>query len=486
LKLTAAGTYSIRFKTIRNCDSLFTTTLIVFPSYNYSIVRGLCGGDSVFFSGSYRTKTGNYTSSNKTVKGCDSIVTLKLTVDTIIRSDDYPEICDGDSLKIGGVFRKTAGIYQDRFKAAKGCDSLVTRYLRINARDTTIYTYTLCFGEQYMFHGKSLSDTGVYRKILKNREGCDSLIVLNLKKRPQNRIILNGTVCFGEQVFVGNSFKQGSGVFRDTLKDLHGCDSLVVYTQTERPLDSSGISISICAGDSLFTGTSWKKIPGIYPERLTNRFNCDSFLTTTVKIRPVSSSSLNDTICFWDNYNFMGTIVQQGGVYQKVLQNAVGCDSTITLNLFQRPQYIPQVRAVSFAVLGTDRSYKLYQWFLNRNILAGETQSTIKVKQGGIYDVAVEDSLGCRANSWDEWMGIQYPGSHQVLLFPNPANEAINILSDREMNIRVFDAQGKQVYDGIAKVGKTIIPTIHLARGFYFIMGNNGADLFWEKVFISR
>src|SRR6185503_6127312 len=49
-------------------------------------------------------------------------------------------ICNGDSIMLGGSYRKEAGSYQDVFLSAAGCDSTVTTNLNIIAADTSVNT----------------------------------------------------------------------------------------------------------------------------------------------------------------------------------------------------------------------------------------------------------------------------------------------------------------------------------------------------------
>jgi len=445
-KYTIAGVYTNPFKTIKGCDSLFTTRLILNPTYNITTNRGLCGGDSFFFDANWRKKTGTFIGKFFTKKGCDSTVTLKLTIDSIIHSDDYPLICQGDSMRIGGIYRKTAGTYTDLYKAFKGCDSLATRYLKFIPRDTTYLNATICQREIFDFHGQLITDSGSYKAILRNNRGCDSVLFIQVKKRPESRHAFAGTVCFGAGFFAGNGLKFGSGAFFDTLTDRFGCDSVVIYTQTERKKDTFAVTTSICNGDSLFTGNTWKKKAGTFLETLTNRHGCDSFVTTNVAIRPTSFKSTKDTICFGSPYNFLGTIITEPGIYSKTLTNFVGCDSIIELNLFRRNQFIPRIISLNFALLSTDKPYKTYQWNKNRISLPSETTRTITVKASGIYDVSVTDSLGCGANSWDDLLSnSSFAFVSPIQIYPNPANSIVYVESTVNAEIDVFNSTGVHI-----------------------------------------
>lgn len=484
-RYTAAGTYRDSFKTRKGCDSLFTTHLIVHPAYRLTQNRGLCGGDSFLFAGAWRKLTGQYVGRFTTIRGCDSTVTLNLTVDSIIRSDDFPRICLGDSMLIGGQWRKSAGSYTDVFKAFKGCDSLVTRHLTIIPRDTTYQTATICQRGSLNFHGQILRDTGTYKAILKNRLGCDSVLFMRIFKRAENRTVFSGTVCFGEGFFAGKGLKFGSGTFFDTLTGSFGCDSVVIYTQTERPRDTSAAAFSICAGDSVFSGKSWKRTAGTFREILKNRFGCDSAVTTNISLRPVSFTAIRDTICFGSAYNFFGIVINDPGIYRKVLTNHVGCDSVVELDLFRRPQFIPKVVASGFARLTTDKPYATYQWYLNRLILNGEAGRSIAVSGNGIYDVAVTDSLGCGANSWDDLLSTgQGLSESRILIYPNPVSEVVTVITAQKLEMLVYTTAGKLVYTSVVMPGEQHIRVDDWSEGLYQVVLRHNKYLYSAKLIV--
>ncbi len=76
----AAGTYSASYTTIKGCDSLYTLNLTVNPAYSFTEKRDICTGDSTFWQDSIYADAGIYTEIYKTTKGCDSTYNLDLTV----------------------------------------------------------------------------------------------------------------------------------------------------------------------------------------------------------------------------------------------------------------------------------------------------------------------------------------------------------------------------------------------------------------------
>ena len=85
------------------------------------------------------------------------------------------------------------GTYQHTFTTVEGCDSIVTLILTINTEGceqvdpcegktkTTPIEETICEGAEYNFNGKILTKRGIYSDTLKTVEGCDSIVTLDLK-----------------------------------------------------------------------------------------------------------------------------------------------------------------------------------------------------------------------------------------------------------------------------------------------------------------
>ena len=79
-ELTEAGTYTEDFLSIHGCDSTVTLSLAEYPVYTELITEEICLGDTVFFGALVLTDAGTYTEVFPTVLGCDSTITLELSV----------------------------------------------------------------------------------------------------------------------------------------------------------------------------------------------------------------------------------------------------------------------------------------------------------------------------------------------------------------------------------------------------------------------
>lgn len=188
MKITEAGVYLMHLQTVAGCDSIVYLNVETYPTYNYTIEQTICKGDSFLFGGEYRKTLDRYSYRGKTIHGCDSIVTLYLTVadavhDTIDHIDEY---CD--SVVIDGVCHRESyfehTVWDNKDKA---CASTHVHRYRINksfAKDTVA---SIKEGETFVWFGRGLRTSGDYDTTFISSHGCDSIYRLHL-------IVLSGEI----------------------------------------------------------------------------------------------------------------------------------------------------------------------------------------------------------------------------------------------------------------------------------------------------
>ena len=78
--IDSIGHYDLHFSTVNGCDSLVHLDLAHWPSYDRHFYDSICVGLSTTFEGTDYDDDGDYTHRYTTVDGCDSLLTLHLTV----------------------------------------------------------------------------------------------------------------------------------------------------------------------------------------------------------------------------------------------------------------------------------------------------------------------------------------------------------------------------------------------------------------------
>jgi hypothetical protein len=319
------------------CDSTITLTLTVNPTSSSAFSQAICQGDSFLFDGVYRKTAGTYSRVIANAAGCDSTITLTLTVNPTSSSAFSQAICQGDSFLFNGVFRKTAGTYSRVIANAAGCDSTITLTLTVNPTSSSAFSQAICQGDSFLFNGAYRKIAGTYSRVIANAAGCDSTITLTLTVKPTSSSAFSQAICQGDSFLFNGVFRKTAGTYSRVIANAAGCDSTITLTLTVKPTSSSAFSQAICQGDSLLFNGVYRKIAGTYSRVIANAAGCDSTITLTLTVKPTSSSAFSQSICQGDSFLFNGVYRKIAGTYSRVIANAAGCDSTITLTLTVKP-----------------------------------------------------------------------------------------------------------------------------------------------------
>ena len=232
------------------CDSIVSTVLSVLTSLCTNTTANICDGDSILLGGSYQTMAGTYVDSLTASAGCDSIVTTVLTVVTPVVTNATATICDGESIMLGGAMQTTAGVYNDTLSSALGCDSIVSTTLTVNPVVTTNATASICDGDSILLGGAMQTAAGVYNDTLSSALGCDSIISTTLTVLMPVTENATASVCDGDSVFLGGGWQSTAGTYTDTYLGSNGCDSIVSTALTIDPLPTVTVSTTdtmLCA-----------------------------------------------------------------------------------------------------------------------------------------------------------------------------------------------------------------------------------------------
>jgi gliding motility-associated-like protein len=330
---TVSGTYLDTFVNEKGCDSILTLNLTVNPKTFGSINQTICQGTSFLFNNISRSVSGAFLDTLVNAKGCDSFLVLNLTVNDTTRKDSFRTICKNQSVLFNGISLNTSGVYRDTFVNAAGCDSFI--YLILTVNDTTRKDSfrTICKNQSVVFNGVSLNTSGVYRDTFVNSKGCDSFLYLILTVNDTSRKDSFRTICKNQFVVFNGVSLNTSGVYRDTFVNSKGCDSFLYLILTVNDTTRKDSFRTICKNQPLVFNGQTLNTSGVYRDTFVNARGCDSFIYLILSIRDTSFKILYDTTC--RNYPklFNGSNLNVSGLYRDTLVNSEGCDSFIYYNL---------------------------------------------------------------------------------------------------------------------------------------------------------
>ena len=99
---------------------------------NFNPLTSICEGDSIYLEGEYQNSAGTYYDTLQTIHGCDSVIITELIVQPVFETNAAEEICEGESILLGGEPQTTSGTYYDTLQTINGCDSIIITELIIN------------------------------------------------------------------------------------------------------------------------------------------------------------------------------------------------------------------------------------------------------------------------------------------------------------------------------------------------------------------
>ena len=191
----------------------------------------------------------------------DSVYIYRLTVNPILTESIAATICQGDTYPFGTKNLTEAGEYKDTLASlVTGCDSIVTLTLTVNPILTESIAATICQGDTYPFGTKNLTEAGEYKDTLASLvTGCDSIITLTLtvqtptNANPETRTIPAGTA------FTWHTWRDlvlsETGTYLDTAFYTTGCDS--VYYELQLTV-ADPIARDTTIIDTVCVGTEWQ------------------------------------------------------------------------------------------------------------------------------------------------------------------------------------------------------------------------------------
>ena len=293
----------------------------------------VCDGKAFVWAGESYTVTGDYTKIFANRYGCDSTVTLHLIVSEPYNHKISDTICAGETYTWDGKKYNETGVYPRKYSSVEGCDSLVTLYLTVGeVYDIEIFD-TICDGEVYLWNKVKYTESGSYTQEFETIYGCDSVVTVHLFVAPIVREEIIEAICQGEPYRFGNTTLVKPGVYVDTAVSMYGCDSITTLTLRVHEPYLIDQYIEACHNDTFMFRGMLIDEPGIYYDSMLTQHGCDSVYRLIYNKTPTYMFQEEDSICVGSTYNFRGMTLTKPGVYYDSLSTVSGCDSIYKLIL---------------------------------------------------------------------------------------------------------------------------------------------------------
>ena len=176
--------YAEAYDATTRCFSASRVPVTAYIYEKYDIVADpLTACDSYVWNNKTYTESGSYKDTLATIHGCDSIVTLPLTINYTKYVTVDSTVCDGITW-LGHTYTQS-GVYHDTLTAACNCDSIVTLNLTVKYSTSATDQLVLCSDNlPYDYNGTAIESAGEKTITIPNAAGCDSVITLMVTVNP--------------------------------------------------------------------------------------------------------------------------------------------------------------------------------------------------------------------------------------------------------------------------------------------------------------
>ncbi|MBQ9417047.1 MAG: gliding motility-associated C-terminal domain-containing protein [Bacteroidales bacterium] len=459
----ATGIYEVHALTSEGCDSIITLDLTINYSDRGDTIAEVC--DRIEWYGLALYESGDYDSHHyTTTKGCDSTLTLHLTIKHSSSSTERRVVCDTLTWH-GSLYEETGTVVYIASNAnAEGCDSIITLELTVNYHQSVDTFANVC--DSIVWYGDTYESDNVIRKVWPDANGCDSMVFLILTVRNSTQSLQIDTVVENAmpQTFLGRKFySPTTGQRLITINDV-GCDSVIEYTLVVMNNVQYEYTSSVCKNhlpvswnDQMLNG------PGDYVAYLHTVHGADSTVRLHLLIDPTYRDTVEEHLCNGASVTYQNQTYDVEGYYDIMYRSQKGCDSLVVLDL--RTHTFQAVLNPVPPILRSDKlDYRVYdlstgsdvvsrRWYIDWKEQRDQTASPYSGTASPLADSVVV-TLAVNSDFCYDSSSVVLPIYHTNIYVPNvftPLEETNNLfqiyLEDIvECELNIYDRAGRLMF----------------------------------------
>jgi len=391
-----------------------------------------------------------------------------------------------------------SGEYTELFSDASGCDSLVTLDLTITGPSEGVDVQSACESFTWIDGVTYTENNNTATFLLTDSNGCDSTVTLDLTINSSTFGVDTQVACGDYEWIDGNIYSESNNTASFTLVSASGCDSVVTLDLTITNLIETTDVQQACSEYTWIDGNTYTEDTSA-TFILTSSNGCDSLVTLELTIVSVIETTDVQEACGEYTWSDGITYFESNNTATQTLQAAGGCDSIVTLDL----NIIPLPDNTTFlngTTISVDAFAMSYTWIdcATGNVIPGETSQTFTATETGEYQVIIEIN-GCENTSECVYVEVETSSilenqsEFEVHLYPNPSNGifilAIEGLNINQIELSVTDLTGKTIFTQLCSPSSNnLLVPIDISsaeEGVYFVRINDG-KIVSKRIIISR
>lgn len=328
------GIHELVVENPAGCDTIFTLTVQETQQPTLNLAANICEGDIYTEYGLSEEDSGMFEVVLPALDGCDTMLTIDLTVEEIPTEYIEAFICNGDIYTDYGLSETETGINTVTVEGNGVCDSIITIDLVVTNIIELNLSANICEGEEYNDYGIQTDVEGIHENSIISPTGCDSIITVNLTVGVPTESFITPEICESEYFELHDIYTDSAGVYQTVIQNSMGCDSTINVDLTVLIGETEEVFYSICEGEYLELNNEYYYEEDIYYTNLISEAGCDSSLILNLTVIEQPKAFREVFICKGETYEYEGLSEYQEGVYDLVIPNDDQCDSLITIQLF--------------------------------------------------------------------------------------------------------------------------------------------------------
>jgi hypothetical protein len=449
-------TYIYEYENERGCASADTLHLTVNHGDYAEVLVDTCGTEFYWeLADTTVTRSGIYYYYSENANSCIDTMVLNLSLHQAVTRDIHAQICEGETYNQNGFNASEAGDYTLSLETVYGCDSTVTLHLTIGSEAVTNINASICVGEDYNANGFTVTAPTVgnheYSNTIERPGTCDSIVVLHLTVNALPTIAVSGATSFCEGGYttltatgaetyvwtlpvsadpVGNTAEYAAtaaGTYTVTGTDSNNCVAMTSVEVTVHALPIitiSGETVFCEGGSTTLTASgattyTWGTVTtaeltvdaaGTYTVTGTDANGCENMASVEVAVNALPTVTISGETAFceggsttltasgattytWGDETTAELTVNEAGTYTVTGTDANGCENTASVEVTVNA--LPTITIsgeTAFCEGGnsvlTASGATTYTW-------GNETSAELTVDAAGTYTVTGTDANGC-------------------------------------------------------------------------------------------